>query len=157
MKEHWLPAGRERSPEYGGVLLDYVLEDCGEKVLDTPTRHNRVIEHYSCTDEGNSTAHPSEFIPPDFIEGTDNAHAGFFAKGKLYGQYRNRPEEEKNEPGNDEGTSTMLGNDSRETPYIPSADSHPDPSKDNSPSGGRCFSTFHVASTLLFRNFSVND
>ena len=65
--------------------------------------------------------------------------------------------EEKNEPGNDKSPSSILGNNSRETPYIPRADSHSNPGKDNSPSRSECFSDLHVAPTLLFRNFSVND
>jgi len=100
------------------------LESSSKEIFQTTSCNNRVIKHYSCGDKSDKGPHPGIVFSHYLSERADNTQSCLSAHRNFDNKERDGPEKEEKKPGNNKGTSAILGDNPGETPDIACTHSH---------------------------------
>ncbi len=113
-----------RAPVFAGLHAAELARERGDEILQRPPGDDRVVEENHHRHDSDPAPHPGVPGSHEPGEGADDPPPHATSNRELRDQEWQRPGEEKDHPGNQEGSAAVLRGNAREPPQVPRADSH---------------------------------
>ena len=120
------------------------------EVLDAVTDDNGIIRCQEHQDNGAGHAQPGIFGSHEIAEAAGVTHTGLMSHNAFGHQQRERPQEQADQPGEDEGAAAIGCDHAGETPNVTTADGHAQSCKNEAQRATETrFAFSHEATSLL--------
>lgn len=116
MESHRFPGGCKAIPVLDRFFPNQSMKGCGKEIFDAPACDHSVIKCDRCGHKGHKSPHPGEIVSHHLAEGADHSQASLLSDRELNSQKGYGPDKKKQHPGDHEGTTSILRDDTWKAP-----------------------------------------